>query len=122
MKAFKLNDPIPELHPIGSISVLGATPLEGDPQAAIFMVYGEPQDAFSCGLFSATQGTFSMTYPFTEQVTVLEGEVELTEEATGITTRYQKGDTWFAEQGTTVLWRVITPRFVKCYLANVEKR
>lgn len=122
MKAIKLHDPIPELNPIGSISVLGATPLSGDPQAALLMLYGEPQDAFTCGLFSATQGSFSMTYPFTEQATVLEGEVELTVESTGITTRYQPGDTWFAEQGTTVLWKVLTPRFVKCYLANVEQR
>ncbi|MCZ4060825.1 cupin domain-containing protein [Pantoea sp. LMR881] len=122
MKSIKLNDPIPDLHPIGSVSLLGATPIEGDPQVAGLMIYGEPQDAFSCGLFSSTQGSFSMTYPFTEQATVLEGEVELTVEATERTTRYQKGDTWFAEQGTAVLWKVLTPRFVKCYLANVESR
>ncbi len=42
------------------------------------MIYGEPQDAFTCGLFSSTEGSFTMTYPFTEHATVLEGEVELT--------------------------------------------
>lgn len=67
MKSIKLSDPIPDLYPIGSVTLPGATPIEGDPQVAGLMIYGEPQDAFSCGLFSSTQGSFSMTYPFTEQ-------------------------------------------------------
>ncbi len=25
------------------------------------MIYGEPQDAFTCGLFSSTEGSFTMT-------------------------------------------------------------
>ncbi len=28
----------------------------GDPQVAGAMIYGEPQDAFTCGLFSSTEG------------------------------------------------------------------
>ena len=32
MQAFKLDQPVPELQPIGSVSLLGATPTEGDPQ------------------------------------------------------------------------------------------
>lgn len=31
MQAFKLDQPVPELQPIGSVSLLGATPTEGDP-------------------------------------------------------------------------------------------
>ncbi len=34
MQAFKLDQPVPELQPIGSVSLLGATPTEGDPQVA----------------------------------------------------------------------------------------
>ncbi len=78
MHAFKLKHPVPDLQPIGSVSLLGATPTAGDPQVAGAMIYGEPQDAFTCGLFSSTEGSFTMTYPFTEHATVLEGEVELT--------------------------------------------
>ncbi len=77
MQAFKLDQPVPELQPIGSVSLLG----QRRPKAIRrwrAMVYGEPQDAFTCGLFSSTQGSFTMTYPFTEHATVLEGEVELT--------------------------------------------
>jgi hypothetical protein len=34
MHAFKLKHPVPELQPIGSVSLLGATPTAGDPQVA----------------------------------------------------------------------------------------
>ena len=101
MQAFKLDQPVPELQPIGSVSLLGATPTEGDPQVAGAMVYGEPQDAFTCGLFSSTQGSFTMTYPFTEHATVLEGEVELTVSG-GEPQRFAPGDSWFVKQGTEV--------------------
>ncbi|WP_301694019.1 cupin domain-containing protein [Klebsiella pneumoniae] len=119
--AFKLKHPVPDLQPIGSVSLLGATPTAGDPQVAGAMIYGEPQDAFTCGLFSSTEGSFTMTYPFTEHATVLEGEVELTV-AGGEPQRFAPGDSWFVKQGTEVEWKILTPRFVKHYLANVETR
>ena len=121
MHAFKLKHPVPDLQPIGSVSLLGATPTAGDPQVAGAMIYGEPQDAFTCGLFSSTEGSFTMTYPFTEHATVLEGEVELTV-AGGEPQRFAQGDSWFVKQGTEVEWKILTPRFVKHYLANVETR
>ena len=121
MHAFKLKHPVPDLQPIGSVSLLGATPTAGDPQVAGAMIYGEPQDAFTCGLFSSTEGSFTMTYPFTEHATVLEGEVELTV-AGGEPQRFAPGDSWFVKQGTEVEWKILTPRFVKHYLANVETR
>ncbi|EHA0120269.1 cytoplasmic protein, partial [Salmonella enterica] len=37
MYAFKLNQPVPELQPVGSVSLLGALPTEGDPQVAVAM-------------------------------------------------------------------------------------
>ncbi len=114
MHAFKLKHPVPDLQPIGSVSLLGATPTAGDPQVAGAMIYGEPQDAFTCGLFSSTEGSFTMTYPFTEHATVLEGEVELTV-AGGEPQRFAPGDSWFVKQGTEVEWKILTPRFVKHY-------
>ncbi len=74
MQAFKLNQPVPELQPIGSVSLLGALPTEGDPSRAVAMIYGKPEDVFTCGLFSSTRGGFTMIYPFTEHATVLEGK------------------------------------------------
>ena len=97
MHAFKLKHTVPDLQPIGSVSLLGATPTAGDPQVAGAMIYGEPQDAFTCGLFSSTEGSFTMTYPFTEHATVLEGEVELTV-AGGEPQRFAPGDSWFVNK------------------------
>lgn len=98
MHAFKLNQPVPELQPVGSVSLLGALPTEGDPQVAVAMIYGKPEDVFTCGLFSSTRGGFTMIYPFTEHATVLEGEVELTV-AGQEPIRFSPGDSWFVEQG-----------------------
>ncbi len=109
MQAFKLNQPVPELQPIGSVSLLGALPTEGDPQVAVAMIYGKPEDVFTCGLFSSTRGGFTMIYPFTEHATVLEGEVELTV-AGQEPIRFSPGDSWFVEQGTCLLYTSPSPR------------
>ena len=52
---------------------------------------------------------------------MLEGEVELTVSG-GKPQRFAPGDSWFVKQGTEVEWKILTPRFVKHYLANVESR
>ncbi|MCY1431888.1 hypothetical protein D3C76_586800 [compost metagenome] len=58
-----------------------------------------------------------MTYPFSEQATVVSGELLLTDESTGQTTRYKAGDSWFVTKGTPVLWEVLSDSFVKHYYA-----
>ena len=120
MKAFKLKHAIPELSQIDSVADLGATVVDGDPQAAVATIYGKPGDALTCGLFSATQGSFRMTSPFTEHATVLEGVVDITDDASGKTERYQAGDGWFIRQGTVTTWKVLSGRMVKHYLAQRE--
>ncbi len=56
MHAFKLKHPVPDLQPIGSVSLLGATPTAGDPQVAGAMIYGEPQDALPADCFRPLRG------------------------------------------------------------------
>ncbi|MGV3215274.1 cupin domain-containing protein [Staphylococcus simulans] len=36
--------------------------------------------------------------------------------------RSAPGDRWFLNPGTEVEWKILTPGFVKHYLANVETR
>lgn len=120
MKPLKLNQLIPALDHIGSIRLLGATLTEGDPQAAALMIYGQPNDTISCGVFSCTHGGFRMVYPFNEHATLLEGEVELTDETTGETHHYKPGDSWFVKQGTAVHWKILSERMIKHYMACVE--
>ncbi|MEK9498265.1 cupin domain-containing protein [Photorhabdus sp. P32] len=117
IKSLLLNKPLPELLDIGSVSNLGATVLEGEPQASIAMVFGEPTDSLSCGIFACTRGKFSMVYQFDEHATVTEGSVKLTDVKSGETIEYHPGDSWFAPKGTEVLWEITVDRFVKHYLA-----
>ena len=70
-------------------------------------------------LFGTTAGKFRMTYPFSEQATVVSGEVRLTDESTGQSTLYKAGDSWFVTKGTPVLWEVVSESFVKHYFAVV---
>ncbi|BCL73476.1 hypothetical protein TUMSATVNIG1_54520 [Vibrio nigripulchritudo] len=120
MKPILLNQPLPEMMSVGSIENLGSEVISGDPQAEVTMISGAPEDAVSCGLFGCSKGEFRMQYPFTEHATVLEGEVELTNEETGISHTYVKGDSWFVEQGTKVRWNIVSPKFVKHYLAVAQ--
>ncbi|GAB1437744.1 cupin domain-containing protein [Providencia sp.] len=115
-----LNKPLPELLNIGSVTNLGSVVVEGDPQASVAMIHGEPSDNLTCGIFACTKGKFKMVYPFDEMATVHEGSVKLTDVKTGVTVEYHKGDTWFAAKGTEVLWEIDVPRFVKHYLACVN--
>ncbi|BBG61151.1 Ethanolamine utilization protein [Providencia rustigianii] len=115
-----LNKPLPELLNIGSVTNLGSVVVEGDPQASVAMIHGEPTDNLTCGIFACTKGKFKMVYPFDEMATVHEGSVKLTDIKTGVTVEYHKGDTWFAEKGTEVLWEINAERFVKHYLACVN--
>lgn len=115
-----LNKPLPELLNVGSVTNLGSVVVDGDPQASVAMIHGEPTDNLTCGIFACTKGKFKMVYPFDEMATVHEGSVKLTDVKTGVTVEYHKGDTWFAAKGTEVLWEIDTPRFVKHYLACVN--
>uniref|UniRef100_UPI0036DB566E cupin domain-containing protein n=1 Tax=Photorhabdus sp. RM322S TaxID=3342825 RepID=UPI0036DB566E len=120
IKSFLLNKSLPELLDIGSVSNLGATVVEGDPQASIAMIFGEPADNLTCGIFACTHGKFSMVYPFDEHATVSEGSVKLTDVKTGETVEYHPGDSWFAAKGTEVLWEVTADRFVKHYFSCIK--
>ena len=115
-----LNQPLPTLLHIGSVTNLGSIVVEGDPQASVAMIHGEPSDNLTCGIFACTKGVFKMVYPFDEMATVHEGSVKLTNIKTGQTVEYHKGDTWFATKGTEVLWEIDTERFVKHYLACIN--
>jgi len=109
---------INELDHWGSIADLGSQIVEGEVNAFGKMTFGAPTDPISAAYFGTNQGKFRMTYPFSEQATLLSGELVLTDESTGITTRFQAGDSWFVEKGTPVLWEVVsTDGFVKHYLA-----
>ncbi|HGM7425283.1 TPA: cupin domain-containing protein [Pseudomonas aeruginosa] len=106
-----------ELDAWGSIADLGSEILEGEVKAFGKMTAGAPTDPVSAAYFGTTAGKFRMTYPFSEQATVVSGEVRLTDESTGQSTLYKAGDSWFVSKGTPVLWEVADGGFVKHYYA-----
>jgi uncharacterized cupin superfamily protein len=106
-----------DLESWGTVDSLGATIVEGEARIAGKMVHGAPDSPVSCGYFSCTRSVFRMVYPFDEHAVVVEGAVTLTNEATGVSTRYEVGDSWFVTRGTPVTWRIETDSFTKNYLA-----
>ncbi|QCW28526.1 cupin domain-containing protein [Lysobacter enzymogenes] len=108
---------IEALDPWGTVADLGSQPLEGEVRAYGRMTYGAPTDALSAGYFGATRGKFRLVYPFAEHAVVVAGEVALTDESTGTTTRYRAGDGWFVAKGTSTVWEILSDEFVKHYVA-----
>lgn len=109
-----------QMHAIGSVANLGAEVLSGDVQAYALGTFGAPTDPVSAGYFAVTPGSFRMSYPFNEQATVVQGEVTLTDTASGQSRTYRTGDSWFVTQGTEVVWQVTGDVFVKHFFAVVS--
>jgi uncharacterized protein len=109
-----------QLDAWGKFSDLGAQILEGGEVAAFGkMTFGAPTDPVSAGYFGTTRGMYRLFYPFSEQATVVTGELRITDESTGETRTFKAGDSWFVTKGTSTLWEVISDGFVKHYLAIV---
>jgi uncharacterized cupin superfamily protein len=117
MKPILLNAALPDMAEIGSVTNLGSTVIEGDPQASIAMLDGSPEDAVACGIFKCTKGVFSMQYPFTEHATILQGSLKLKNLETGEEETFGPGDSWFVAQGSKIEWHVLSDYFVKHYLS-----
>ncbi|MGC4029922.1 MAG: cupin domain-containing protein [Steroidobacteraceae bacterium] len=118
MTHIKHGTRISELDSWGSFSKLGAEILEGgDVQAYGRMTFGAPTDAISAGYFGTGKGKYRLVYPFSEQATVVHGELRITDESTGQVNHYRPGDSWFVTQGTSTVWEVLTDDFTKHYLA-----
>ena len=96
---------------------LGSQLLEGDGKAFGKMTFGARTGPVGSAYFGTTQRTFRRVYPFTEQATLVTGEVLLTDETTGLQTRFKAGDSGFVTKGTVVQWEIVSPSFVKHYFA-----
>ncbi|AWM80294.1 hypothetical protein DKL61_07930 [Gammaproteobacteria bacterium ESL0073] len=115
----KLNTPITldQLDSWGTVVDLGSTIVEGDANAYGKFTLGTPDQPSSGGYFGVTKSIFRMTYPFSEQATVVKGQVTLTNEDTGEKWTFKEGDSWIVEKGTKVLWQVDTDYFIKHYFS-----
>ena len=118
MLSFKLGMPREALDSWGAPEDIGATTVEGPIACAGKLLFGTFESAVSGGLYSATKGKYRVTYPFHEHATLLDGELAITDETTGVTTVYGPGDSWIIAMGTTVLWDIRSAMIAKSYLAT----
>jgi len=107
-----------ELQPWGNAAALGFEIIEGAGELYGQMTFGAPTDPIHAAYFAISQGKYRVTYPFAEQATVLSGELLITDESTGITSRFKAGDSFFVEKGTRLVMEAVNKDgFVKHYLA-----
>jgi hypothetical protein len=109
---------IDELEYIGTPESIGGTTLS-DEDIKLYSQndFGGGEHPAAAGLFESTQGRFRFTYPFSELATLLEGELEITDES-GNSVTYKGGDgcSWFIRKGETVIWHVKTETVRKSFL------
>lgn len=117
MKKIEQDIMLEELDSWGTVTDLGAELLEGDGKTYGKFTIGNPEVAINGGYFAVSKSVFRMTYPFTEQATIVTGNITLTNEDTGEKWNFSKGDSWIVEKGTRVLWQVNSDFFVKHYLS-----
>jgi uncharacterized protein len=117
MLPFKLDMAREALDDWGTPEDIGAFTVEGPMAVSGKILFGTLESAVSGGLYAATKGKYRVTYPFHEHATLLDGELALTDEATGHTVVYGPGDSWIIAQGTRVLWDIRSDHIRKSYLA-----
>jgi uncharacterized cupin superfamily protein len=107
-----------ELADWGAPEDIGAETVSGPIQCSGSIDLGSPEGPVFGGLYAATRGVYRVVYPFHEHATVLQGEVELTDERTGVSNLYRQGDSWLIKKGTPVRWTIKSDRVLKSYLAT----
>ncbi len=99
---------------------IGSQTVEGKVRCAGRFDIGSPDSSVFGGQYSVTRGKYRTTYAFHEHATLMDGEVALTNEATGETVIYGPGDSWIIAKGTPVLWDIRSDEARKSYLAVTD--
>lgn len=95
--------PESQLVDLGAPADLGGTVLNGDPRISARVDYAGA--GVLAGVFQATRGKVRIHFPFTEHATILDGEVELTDQWDNNAV-LGPGDSYFISQGSVILWDV----------------
>ena len=117
MISFKLDMDRIALDQWGTPEDIGAQTLGEPMRVSGKLLYGSFDALVSGGLYAATRGRYRVVYPFHEHATLLDGQLELTDEGSGNTVVYGPGDSWIIAKGTSVIWNVRSDSIRKSYLA-----
>jgi uncharacterized cupin superfamily protein len=117
MIPFKLDMTATPLDDWGTPEDIGAQTLDGAVKVAGKIVFGSLDAPVSGGLYAATRGRYRVVYPFDEHATLIDGELAITDEASGETVVYGPGDAWIIAAGTAVVWDIRSDAIRKSYLA-----
>ncbi len=114
MIVYRAGERVPEseLVDLGPPEGLGGEVLEGDPKISARIDYADGN--LLAGVFQATRGKVLIHFPFSEHATILNGEVELTDEW-GNSAHLGAGDSYFITQGSIILWEVRGERVQKTF-------
>ena len=120
MIVYRAGEKVPdsELADLGAPGNLGGTVLEGDPKISARIDYAEGQ--LLAGVFQATRGKVRIHFPFSDHATILNGDVELTDQW-GNTARLEAGDSYFIRQGSVILWEVRGKAVQKTFFKRTEE-
>lgn len=119
MLKIKKNMTLDELESWGSIVDFGSELIEGEAKVFGEFTVGNPDIPINGGYFGVTKGIYRMKYPFSEQATIVTGQITLTDEKTGEKWILKEGDSWVVEKDTELLWEVNTDFFIKHYFCAV---
>ena len=106
-----------DLDSWGTPEDIGATTVAGPIAVSGKFLIGGPDKPVFGGLYAATKGAYRVVYPFHEHATLIDGELAITDEASGETTVYGPGDSWIIAKGTAVTWDIRSARIRKSYVA-----
>ena len=83
----------------------GVEVLEGNPQQAGRIDWGNVEGPLAVGVWACTPGKVRLVNPFSEFCTVTEGQVTVTD-GDGKQTTFGPGDSFFIAQGETSTWDI----------------
>ena len=88
--------------------------LEGSPKSSIKILWESEDGSCVTGVWSCTEGSWLVEWPWDEMCFLLEGELEVTEvdrnsDHSGQTIRVNPGDHFHFEKGSKTVWNVIKP-------------
>ena len=118
MQEYKQSSDQNGLEPWPDFEEEGVEVLEGSPQQAGRIDWGNIEGPLAAGVWECTPGKVRLVNPFSEYCTVTTGRVTVTD-GDGNQTTFGPGDSFFIAQGETSTWDIHEP-FQKTFFFHIN--